>query len=80
MLALTQAGLAREDAYQAVQRCAMQVWELDAADRAGAFQRFLKSDSEVTAKLDAAALDALFDLGHHTRHVDTIFARVFEKA
>ena len=80
MLALTQAGMAREDAYQAVQRCAMQVWELDEAERAGAFQRFLKSDSDVAAKLDAAALDALFDLGHHTRHVDTIFARVFAKA
>ena len=80
MLALTQTGMAREDAYQAVQRCAMQVWELDEAERAGAFQRFLKSDSDVAAKLDAAALDALFDLGHHTRHVDTIFARVFAKA
>jgi adenylosuccinate lyase len=80
MLALTQAGMAREDAYLAVQRNAMQVWELAEADRPGAFQRFLKADSEVAAKLDAAALDALFDLGHHTRHVDTIFARVFGTA
>ncbi len=80
MLALTQAGMAREDAYLAVQRNAMQVWELAEADRPGAFQRFLKADSEVAAKLDAAALDALFDLGHHTKHVDTIFARVFGTA
>ena len=80
MLALTQAGMAREDAYLAVQRNAMQVWALAEADRPGAFQRFLKADSEVTARLDAAALDALFDLGHHTKHVGTIFARVFGKA
>ena len=80
MLALTQAGMAREDAYQAVQRNAMQVWGLAEADRAGAFQRFLKDDPEVIGKLDAAALDALFDLGHHTKHVDTIFNRVFTKA
>jgi adenylosuccinate lyase len=80
MLALTQAGMAREDAYQAVQRNAMQVWELAEADRPGAFQRFLKEDGEVSALLDAAALDALFDLGHHTKHVDTIFARVFGTA
>jgi len=77
MLALTQAGMAREDAYLAVQRSAMQVWELAEADRPGAFQRFLKKDAEVTARLDDDALDALFDLGHHTKHVDTIFARVF---
>ncbi len=80
LLALTQAGMAREDAYLAVQRSAMQVWELAEADRPGAFQRFLKEDSEVAAKLDAAALDALFDLGHHTKHAGTIFARVFGTA
>ncbi len=77
LLALTQAGMAREAAYAAVQRNAMQVWELAEADRPGAFQRFLKADSEVTAALDEATIDALFDLGHHTKHVDTIFARVF---
>lgn len=80
MLALTQAGMAREDAYLAVQRNAMQVWELAEADRPGAFQQFLKADHDVSAKLDAATLDALFDLGHHTKHADTIFARVFGKA
>ena len=80
MLALTQAGMVREDAYQAVQRNAMQVWELAEADRPGAFQRFLKADGEVSAKLDGDTLDALFDLGHHTKHVDTIFARVFDQA
>jgi len=80
LLALTQAGLAREDAYQAVQRCAMQVWELPESDRAGAFRRFLEADREVADRLDTAALDTLFDMGYHTKHVDTIFARVFGKA
>ncbi len=80
MLALTQAGMAREDAYQAVQRNAMQAWELAEADRPGAFQRFLKADHGVSTKLDAATLDALFDLDHHTKHASTIFARVFGKA
>lgn len=79
MLAMTQAGMPREDAYRAVQNNAMQVWALAEADRPGAFQRFLKEDPEVSAKLDAAAIDALFDLGHHTKHVETIFARVFDK-
>jgi len=80
LLALTQAGMAREDAYQAVQRNAMQVWALAEADRPGAFQRFLKGDSEVRDRLDDATIDALFDLGYHTRHVGTIFDRVFAKA
>ncbi len=80
LLALTQAGMAREDAYQAVQRNAMQVWALAEAERPGAFQRFLGEDAEVGARLDAAALAALFDMAHHTKHVDTIFARVFGAA
>ncbi len=72
--------MAREDAYRVVQDNAMKVWELAEAERPGAFQRFLNEDGEVTDKLDAAAIEALFDLGYHTKHVDTIFARVFGTA
>jgi len=72
LLALTQKGVSREDAYRLVQRNAMKVWEQGADFRAE-----LKADPEVTAALDADEIEALFDLGHHTRHVDTIFARVF---
>jgi len=80
LLALTQAGLSREDAYQAVQRNAMKVWALPEAEREGAFLGFLKSDDEVAAKISADDLEASFDLGYHTKHVDTIFARVFGSA
>jgi len=79
LLALTQAGMSREDAYAAVQRNAMRVWE-DAAGKGAAGNAFLdllKADPEVTAHLDEDALTGLFDLAHHTRHVETIFARVF---
>ncbi|MGR3434737.1 MAG: lyase family protein, partial [Shimia sp.] len=72
LLALTQAGLSREDAYAATQRNAMRVWE-DGAD----FLTELRGDAEVTAALDAATLEGLFDMGYHTKHVDTLFARVF---
>tara|TARA_R110002012_G_scaffold32055_4_gene95237 strand:+ start:38 stop:1336 length:1299 start_codon:yes stop_codon:yes gene_type:complete len=72
LLGLTQAGMSREDAYQAVQRNAMPVW-LEGKD----FLTLLKSDDAVTALLDASALESLFDLGYHTKHVDTIFKRVF---
>ncbi len=74
LLALTQAGVSREDAYRLVQRNAMQVWESD-----GKLQLLdlLKQDSDVTGKLSAATLESLFDLGYHFKHVDTIFARVF---
>ena len=72
LLALTQAGTSREDAYRLVQRNAMKVWE-QGAD----FLTELKQDGEVTNALNAQELDALFDLGYHTKHVDTIFKRVF---
>ena len=74
LLALTQAGMSREDAYQAVQRHAMKVWR-----EGGDFQQALAADPEVTRHLDARALGALFDLGYHFKHVDDIFARVFGK-
>ena len=72
LLALTQAGVSREDAYRLVQRNAMRVWE-DGAD----FMAELKADAEVTAALSAAEIEEKFDLGYHTKHVDVIFARVF---
>ncbi|WP_420405388.1 adenylosuccinate lyase [Nisaea sp.] len=75
LLALTQAGMSREDAYKAVQRNAMPVW-LEGKD----FLELLKADGEVKACLDDAALESLFDLGYHTKHVDTIFKRVFGEA
>jgi adenylosuccinate lyase len=74
MLALTQAGASREDAYKLVQRNAMQVWE---ADGALSLLDLLKGDAEVTALLSPAEIEANFDLDHHFKHVDTIFARVF---
>mgnify|MGYP006284688985 FL=1 len=72
LLALTQKGLSREAAYAAVQRNAMKVWEAGAD-----FRIELGADPEVASALSAADLDALFDLAQHTRHVDTIFDRVF---
>jgi adenylosuccinate lyase len=74
MLALTQAGLSREEAYALVQRSAMKVWE---SDGALSLLNLLKADPEVAAKLSAEELEALFDLGYHLKHVDTIFDRVF---
>jgi adenylosuccinate lyase len=72
LLALTQAGMAREEAYRAVQRNAMRVWQ-EGAD----FLTQLKADPEVAGKLPAAELEACFDLAYHTRQVGTIFKRVF---
>jgi adenylosuccinate lyase len=74
LLALTQAGLSREDAYALVQRNAMKVWE---SERELSLLRLLKDDPEVSQKLSDEELDALFDLDHHFKHVDTIFGRVF---
>jgi len=75
LLALTQAGVSREAAYEAVQRNAMAAWR-----KGVSFRDLLSADPVVADALSGAALDALFDLGQHTRHVDTIFARVFGDA
>ena len=72
LLALTQAGMSREDAYRAVQRNAMPVWE-----GRGKFLDLLKADPEVTRHLKPKELAALFDEAYHFKHVDTIFRRVF---
>ena len=74
LLALTQAGVSREDAYRLVQRNAMKVWE---SDGDLSLLDLLKSDAEVTAALSEAELEDKFDLGYHYAQVDTIFARVF---
>jgi adenylosuccinate lyase len=72
MLALTQKGLAREDAYRLVQRNAMRAWKEE-----GDFASLLKADHEVRKHLSEAELTQLFDMEHHIKHVETIFARVF---
>jgi adenylosuccinate lyase len=74
MLALTQAGLSREEAYALVQRNAMQVWE---SDGQLSLLDLLKADPDVSQRLSAGQLNDLFDLGYHLKHVDTIFERVF---
>ena len=75
LIALTQKGVAREDAYRLVQRNAMPVWE-----GKGEFLALLKADPEVAKALKPAELEALFDLDYHLAHVDTIFNRVFGRA
>jgi adenylosuccinate lyase len=72
LLALTQAGVSREDAYRLVQRNAMKVWEKGAD-----FLEELLADKDVRAALSEDDIRERFDLAYHTRHVDTIFARVF---
>ena len=74
LLALTQAGVSREDAYALVQRNAMKVWE---SGGTLSLLDLLKADPQVTAALPAAELEEKFDLAYHFKHVDTIFARVF---
>ncbi len=72
LLALTQAGCSREDSYRLVQRNAMKVWEQDKD-----FLTELLADQEVMAALSEQELREKFDIGYHTKHVDTIFKRVF---
>ena len=76
LLALTQAGMSREESYAAVQRNAMKVWE-SRGDRTGQFAANLKADPDVSGKLTAAEIDAMFDDFYHLKHVDAIFERVF---
>ena len=77
LLALTQAGVSREDAYRLVQRNAMRVWQSDGRE---SLEALLKADAEVTAALSAEQIAAEFDLGYHFRQVDAIFERVFGSA
>ncbi len=75
LLALTQKGVSREDAYRLVQRNAMPVWRGE-----GDFLTLLKADPDVSKALTAAEIEEKFDLGYHLKHVDTIFKRVFGNA
>jgi adenylosuccinate lyase len=77
LLALTQAGLSREDSYALVQRNAMKVWE---SDGQLSLLELLRADPDVSTKLGDGQLEALFDLDYHLKHVDTIFERVFGAA
>jgi adenylosuccinate lyase len=74
LLALTQAGVSREDSYVLVQRNAMKVWE---SDGELSLLELLKTDADVTAALSTQEIEDKFDLGYHLKHVDTIFDRVF---
>jgi adenylosuccinate lyase len=75
LIALTQAGVAREDAYRLVQRNAMKVWTNE-----GDLLALLKADKDVRAKLSDKEIEANFDLGYHFKHVDDVFKRVFGNA
>ncbi|MFC4292319.1 adenylosuccinate lyase [Sphingorhabdus arenilitoris] len=74
LLALTQAGISREDSYAIVQRNAMKVWE---SDGALSLMELLKADDDVTAKLSASDIEERFNLDYHFKNIDVIFARVF---
>jgi adenylosuccinate lyase len=71
LLALVETGLSRDEAYRLVQGHAMRAWEEELD-----FPELVRADGEIGQRLDPAALDAIFDLGHYTRHVDTIFERL----
>jgi len=74
LLALTQAGISREDSYRIVQRNAMKVWESDGAE---SLMELLKADPDVAAKMTASEIEERFNLDYHFKHIDTIFDRVF---
>ena len=71
LLALVETGLSRDEAYRLVQGHAMRAWEEELD-----FPELVRADGEIGERLDPAALDAIFDLGHYTRHVDTVFERL----
>jgi adenylosuccinate lyase len=72
LLALTQKGMSREGAYKVVQDNAMNAWRGN-----GAFVDFLKDSSEIANFMTHEEIESLFDIDYHTKHVDTIFSRVF---
>jgi adenylosuccinate lyase len=71
LLALVDTGLSRDDAYRLVQAQAMRAWEEELD-----FDELVRADPEIGNRLDADALDSIFDLAHYTRHVDTVFDRL----
>ena len=74
LLALTSAGISREDAYRIVQRNAMKVWNNDAEK---SLKSYLKDDELVMSKIDRAELDAIFDYSFYTKNIDYLFERTF---
>jgi adenylosuccinate lyase len=72
LLALTQAGMSREDSYATVQRIAMRVWD----ERSSDFRALLAADEAVSSLLSAKDLDAVFDYGFYIKHVDTVLKRL----
>ena len=72
LLALTQKGVSREDAYVWAQRNAMKVW-----DEGGEFKELVLKDTEINSKLSAEEIEKVFDVKHYLRNVDKVFARVF---
>jgi adenylosuccinate lyase len=72
LLALTQKGVSREDAYVYTQRNAMRVW-----DEGGDYKDLLLKDADIRAKLSAAEIEKVFDVKHYLRHVEKVFLRVF---
>jgi adenylosuccinate lyase len=80
LLALTQAGMSREDAYAAVQRAAMATWEALGTPEARSFRDALLADPAVRARLEPAALDSAMDPRRDFAQVDSIFDRVFTEA
>ena len=79
LLALTQNGMDREEAYSLVQRNAMEVWDIEEDKRPGAFYRLLENDPSITKTLEKKTLKELFEINHYTKHVDLIFSRVFKE-
>jgi adenylosuccinate lyase len=73
MLALTQKGVSREDAYVYTQRNAMKVW-----DEGGNYQGLVTSDADISSHLSAEEIARVFDLKHYLRNVEKVFARVFD--
>jgi adenylosuccinate lyase len=77
LLALTQKGASREDAYEMVQSNAMKVWETEESKRKDVYKNLLKNDLQVKGFLSETEIENLFNLDQHFKHIDTIFNRVF---
>tara|TARA_B110000037_G_scaffold51946_1_gene63761 strand:- start:271 stop:663 length:393 start_codon:yes stop_codon:yes gene_type:complete len=77
LLALTQKGASREDAYEMVQSNAMKVWETEESKRKDVYKNLLKNDIQVRGFLSESEIENLFNLDQHFKHIDTIYNRVF---
>jgi adenylosuccinate lyase len=78
LLALTQKGASREEAYEMVQTNAMKVWDTDESKRKNVFKILLKNDDNIKKFLNDSEIDKLFNLDQHFMHINTIYERVFE--